>query len=255
MTNKTYPEKIVVDVDARLHLEHIDKPMSEHYIQHVVGKVISYPNKGEYEVELYPDGNTRFSQITSGPCVVLIILFILDWPKKAEAQEQEKRQKRGLPDPQNFLDLSNGEYSAIVRLNFEDGYAFKKCSMRKLSEDHYEATIDTTHRYPSSKSKGLTKILPHDIMLTDAGPGKIIGRSQVGWIREDLSILRGDAEIIVSLDNNFIRLPMPEIYSYTYEHSPFDEFPFKLKATGLMRAVDTPPELIEFDESNRTFMG
>lgn len=200
-----------------------------------------------------PDNNVRFSQITSGPCIVLIILFILDWPKKTNSQEEQKRKKRGLPDPQNFLDLSDGEYSAYVRLNFDDGYAFKKCSMKKLADDHYKATVDTTHRYPSSKSEDIVKILPHDIMLTDAGPGKLIGRSQVGWLRNVLSILRGDAEIEVSLKQEFIRLPMPEIYSYVYEHGSFDALPFKLKAIGSMRAVDTPPELVEFDDMTRVF--
>ncbi len=197
----------------------------------------------------------RFSQITSGPCIVLILLFILDWPNKANSYEEKKREERGLPNPLNFLDLSNGEYSACVRLNFEDGYAFKRCSMKKLSDEFYQATVDTVHRYHSDKSKGLLKILPHDIMLTDAGPGKIIGRSQVGWLREDLSVLRGDAEIEIILENEFVRLPMPELYSYEYEHSSFDDCPFSIKAKGTMRAVDNPPEQIAFDENDRVFVG
>lgn len=235
-------------------MQHIDRPASEHYIQKVTGNIISYPNEGAYEVTLQPANGVRFSQITSGPCILVIILFILDWPNKANSYEEKRREERGLQNPSNFLDLSNGEYSACVRLNFEDGYAFKRCSMKKLSDDYYQATVDTVHRYRSDMSRGLLKILPHDIMLTDAGPGKIIGRSQVGWLREDLSVLRGDAEIEIILKNEFVRLPMPEMYSYVYEHSSFDEIPFSIRAKGTMWAVDNPPQRIAFDETNRVFL-
>jgi hypothetical protein len=39
MIAKLYPEKIVIDVDARLHLQHVDKPESEHYVQHVTERL------------------------------------------------------------------------------------------------------------------------------------------------------------------------------------------------------------------------
>lgn len=67
MNANNYPTKITIDIDARLHLQHIDRPASEHYIQKVTGNIISYPNEGTYEVTLQPANGVRFSQITSGP--------------------------------------------------------------------------------------------------------------------------------------------------------------------------------------------
>lgn len=245
-----YPEQIIVDVEARLHLQHTDRSEEEHYIQSVRGTLISHPNRGDYELTLRPENDVRFSSITSGPCIVLIVLFILDWPKKLESYESEKRERRGLQDPKNFLDLSIGEYSAYVRMNFEDGYAFKRCSMERIGENHYRAIVDTVHRYPSSKSRGLIKILPHDITLTDAGPGHVVGRSEVRWLKEDLSILTGDAEIEVFLKNKFMRIPMTEIYSYEFSHTSFDSYPFVLNAHSKMLAVDNLPIKVHFDEEN-----
>lgn len=248
-----YPEQITIDVDARLHLQHTDVDEANHYIQEVSGTVISYPNAGEYEVSLSPANEVRFSQITSAPCIIVVIMFILDWPKMFESYESAKREMRNLPDPENFLDMSDGEYTAFVRLNFDDGYAFKRCVMEKLGDNYYKATIDTVHRYPSTKSLNLIRILPHDITLTDAGPGHIIGRSQVRWLKNDGSIVTGDAEIEVFLNDKFRRLPMTEIYSYEYEHSAFNAYPFLLSATSKMLAVDNPPRKVAFDEVTRTY--
>ncbi len=52
MNAKNHPKKITIDVDARLHLQHTDKPVEDHYIQKVTGSIISYPNEETYEVTL-----------------------------------------------------------------------------------------------------------------------------------------------------------------------------------------------------------
>jgi|GEM_PF-2857993 len=248
METKKYPEKITVDVKARLHLEHTDKKPEEHRIIEVNGKIESFPNKGDYNIVLEPQDNIPFSQMTSGPCVVLVIVFILDWPTPANAKIKEEREKRGLPPPQNFLDLSDGEYSAIVRLDFEDGYAFKRCEMKKINDSHYEATVETVHRYPSTKSQDIVRILPHDITITDGGPGKLIGNTQVRWLKKDDSILTGNVQMSVNLKNEYSRLCFPEVFSYEYNHSSFDAYPFEIQAKGVMRAVDTPPKIEKFSE-------
>lgn len=248
-----YPEQITIDVDARLHLQHTDVDEANHYIQEVSGTVISYPNVGEYQVSLSPANEVRFSQITSAPCIIILIMFILDWPRKFGSYEAAKREMRNLPDPENFLDMSDGEYTAYVRLNFDDGYAFKRCIMQKLGDNYYKATVDTVHRYPSTKSLNLIKILPHDITLSDAGPGHILGRSEVHWLKNDMSIVSGDAEIEVFLNDKFRRLPMTEVYSYEYTHSEFTAYPFLLSATSKMLAVDTPPRKVAYDEVTHTY--
>jgi hypothetical protein len=253
METRRYPEKIIVDVKARLHLEHTDKDPKEHRIVEVNGTIESFPNDGRYNVTLRPQNEIRFSQITSGPCVILVIVFILDWPKPANSRIKKIRDERGLPAPQNFLDLSDGEYSATVRLNFEDGYAFKRCDMKKIGENHYEAHVETVHRYPSSKSLDIIRILPHDITITDGGPGKLIGSTQVRWLRKDNTILTGDVQMGVQLKNPFRRICFPEVFSYEYDHTPFDVYPFEIKARGEMRLVDTTPEPVEFDEQKKVY--
>ncbi|TDS55949.1 hypothetical protein [Myroides indicus] len=249
-----YPEKVLVDVKARLHLEHTDIRPEDHRVVEVSGTIESYPRTGDYKVVLSPQDNIPFALITSGPCVVLVIVFILDWPTPANSKEQEKREERELEPPQNFLDLSDGEYKASVRLNFEDGYAYKLCEMKKVGENHYQAFVETVHRYPSSKSKDIIRILPHDVTVTDGGPGDLLARTQVRWLREDNSILTGDVEIEVNLKNRYKRINFPEIFSYEYNHSSFQEYPFVLDAKGFMRAVDTPPERVIFDEKTKRYL-
>jgi hypothetical protein len=225
-----YPNKIIVDVEAKLHLQHTD--IKKHSIEEVRGKIISYPNKGNYDITLNP--GRPFIQITSGPCIVLIILFILDWPQPTG------RKLKGMPQPVNFLDLSDGEYSATVRLSFDDGYAFKHVEMKKLGRSHYKATIESFHRYPSSKSKDLVRILPHDVTIVDGGHGRLLGRTEVRWLSANGSIMSGDATIEVNLVNKHARLYFPELFSYEYYHSDFSELPMRIKARGLMRVVGIP---------------
>lgn len=252
MSVKSYPEKITVDVHARLHLEHTDLSPEEHRIVDVEGQIESYPNEGNYSVVLRPQENIRFSAITSGPCVVLVIIFILDWPTPANSHIAKIREERGLEPPQNFLDLSDGEYDANVRLNFEDGYAYKHVQMRKINDSHYECFLDTVHRYPSSKSKGLERILPHDITLVDGGAGKLFGSTQARWLKDDGNILTGDITMEVDLVNQESRIPFTEVFSYEYNHSSFDEYPFRIDATGVMKAVDTYPENASFNNERRS---
>lgn len=238
-----YPQNIQIDVNATLHLQHTDVDPSQHSTVQVTGTINSQPNEGTYQISLDPQGeDVSFAQITSGPCVVLVILFVLDWPDEANSEEEEKRANRDLPSPKNFLDLSDGEYEATVRLNFDDGYAYKNVQMNKLSDDHYEANIETAHRYPSTKSDNIERILPHDVTITDGGAGTIFGRTQVRWLRNDGSILTGDASIEVKLKNQYKRLSFPEIFSYEFSHGPFSDKPFTMSATGKMWAVDTSPK-------------
>jgi len=253
MKTKRYPQKITVDVKARLHLEHTDKKPEDHRIVEVNGTIESFPNEGDYNVILKPQDNIRFSQMTSGPCVILVIVFILDWPKPANSKIKKLRDERDLPAPQNFLDLSDGEYSATVRLNFNDGYAFKRCEMKKINDSHYEAFVETVHRYPSTKSLDIVRILPHDITITDGGPGKLIGSTQVRWLRKDNTILTGDVQMGVDLKKPFKRLCFPEVFSYEYDHTSFDTYPFEIKAKGEMRAVDTTPEIVKFDAKRKKY--
>lgn len=58
-----YPDQITIDVEARLHLQHVDIQESDHYIQEVSGTVISYPNAGSYTIVLVCDNNVVDSKI------------------------------------------------------------------------------------------------------------------------------------------------------------------------------------------------
>lgn len=214
------------------------------------GTIVSYPNEGSYEVNLIPANGVPFAEMTGIPCVVVILVFILDWPSDTELIEREQK---GLPAPKNFLDLSDGEYSAKVRMNFKDGYAFKRCSMKKIGENHYQATVDTVHRYPKSKSQGIVRLLPHDITLIDAGQGRAIGRTQMHWLHENNTITGGDITMLVNFANKEARLPMTEIYSYEYEHSSIAELPLVINAKGRMLGVDYAPIEAVFDEKNRVY--
>lgn len=241
-----YPEKIVIDVDATLHLEHTDTDESEHRTLKVNGKINSYPNKGDYDISLETEDGTPLSEVSGGVVVVLIIIFILDWPTPANSYITKKRKRLGLEMPKNFLDLSDGEYDASLRLNFdENNYAYKTSKMEKIDRNHYKATVETTHRYPKAISSDLVRILSNDITLTPGKNGKIFGRTQVRWLKKDESILSADAVIEVNLKNKNAEIPFTEVYSYEYDHESFSKLPFTMKAKGLMRAVDSAPTKLD----------
>lgn len=245
MTN--YPEKIVIDVDATLHLEHTDTAEGEHRTLKVSGTINSFPNRGDYDISLETEDGTPFSDVSGGVVVVLIIIFILDWPTPANAHVQRKRERLGLKMPENFLDLSNGEYEASLRLNFdENNYGYKTSKMEKIDDAHYKATVETIHHYPKAISEDMTRILSNDIALSSGGPGKIFGRTQARWLKEDNSIVSADAVIEVNLKNKEAELPFTEVYSYDYTHGDFCESLFTMHAKGLMRAVDTAPTKVDF---------
>lgn len=247
-----YPEKIIVDLDVQMHLQHTDEGSEKHSTKKLYGQLTSYPNKGDYHIELEPcEGNENFFW----PIIPIIIFFLLDWPTPARIYKG-KRKTLGMPAPQNFLDLSDGEYSAVTRLNFsEDEYALKHCKMEKVEDCHYKATIDTLHRYNSAIGTGMVQLLPADITMTDAGPGQIIGHTMVNWLMDDGSVFRKPMEIVVELKDRNHRLPMTEVYSYDFPNVQFTDKSIIIDARGQMIAVDCRPTEIEFDKENRIFIG
>lgn len=102
METKKYPEKITVDVKARLHLEHTDKKPEEHRIIEVNGKIESFPNKGDYNIVLEPQDNIPFSQMTSGPCVVLVIVLYWIGQHQRMLKLKKRERKEGFPLHKTF---------------------------------------------------------------------------------------------------------------------------------------------------------
>lgn len=246
-----YPEKIIVDLDVQMHLQHTDEESEKHSTKKLYGQLTSYPNKGDYHLELNPcEGDAIFFW----PIIPIIIFFLFDWPTPAQIY-RGKRKTLGLPGPQNFLDLSDGEYAAITRLNFsEDEYAIKQCKMEKVEDCHYKATIDTLHRYNSTIGKGMVQLLPADITMTDAGPGQIIGHTMVNWLMDDGSVFRRPMEIVVELKDRNRRLPMTEVYTYAVSNVQFAENSIIIDARGQMIAVDCLPTMVKFDKEKREFI-
>ncbi len=248
-----YPEEITIDVNARLHLEHTD--VEGKSVEVVDGEVVSRPNEGTYSISLAPKSGRPFAAMTAIPCVILVVLFVLDWPDSANGEESKLRDDRGLPRPENFLDLSDGEYAGSVRLDYDDGFAFKEFEVTREAEDRFTADIETTHRYPSTKSDDLVRLLPHDVVLVDAGPGRVFGSTQVRMLAEDGSIETGDATIEVRFENEHARLCSTEVFSYEYDFGDLEEVPLEIEATGVMRAVDTGPKKPDLDRSDRRSPG
>ncbi len=244
MSNAIYPQEITINVQALLHLEHTDKAPALHSILGVSGQVQVLPNTGDYYIVLETENNVSFSQISGFGCLIAILLDILIEPKQ-KAGEATKREQHSLAPLKNLLDLSDGEYDASMRMNFESGYAMQHTSVRKVTDTYYEAVVETFHRYPSSISQDITKILPNDITFTNAGAGKMIGRSQYRFQKTNGSIMTGDAEIEIDMVNQLAQLPQTEVFCYEYSRPDLTAIPLEMHVQSYMIGADTPPDMVD----------
>ncbi len=110
-----YPDQITIDVEARLHLQHVDIQESDHYIQEVSGTVISYPNAGSYEVSLSPakkKGEKMYFKLKSFYLVItsLLLLLFVSCEKEISPKE-ENLVLRG--EVLEFLDQCHGNQVII----------------------------------------------------------------------------------------------------------------------------------------------
>lgn len=248
-----YPESITIDVDANMHLQYTDVPENEHTIRKVQGQFCTNPKAGRTQGSFSSFDGVEQYGIGLGIAILITILIL----SAGEARlYRKKRTVKGLPSPQNPLDLTDGEYEGKMYVNYsEDEYAFTVCNLEKINDVNYKATVDSLFRCNSGRIGDVIRILPADITMTDAGPGRLIGHTILNMMDKKTSIQRAFSEIAVNMKNPDRRLPMTEVFTCSMKHTIDEKHNLLFETISDMIAVDCLPTEIKFDKENRIFIG
>ncbi len=113
---------MLINTDVKLHLQYTDIPKEEYETKVITEKLSINADEDINKISI-PQIDESQNSFGLGLALLLLLLLLSQNAYIYSA----KRKKWGLKSPENLVDLTGGEYSAKMRVNFsEKEYAFVK---------------------------------------------------------------------------------------------------------------------------------